>query len=417
MIESVPLLQNKKEYFVVFGIAFLLLALSFSYEYFQYSKLKANVVYKTEAKVLSLSHKLSKNGKPYEVYKLKTSHFTFYTVLWRAQNIEPHTKVIVKFSTKDIDFIGYLRGFFAPSSLLKMLEETPHDSVKMYVKNQHESSLMQELYGALFFADATSKILKQKINQWGISHLIAISGFHLGILSALLFLTCKPIYMWFQDRYFPYRNAKADLAFLILLILGTYAYYIDGVASVLRAYAMSVVGFFIFSHHIKLLSFSNLLISVVALLILFPKLLFSVAFLFSVSGVFFIFVFLHHFATLPKIAILFLINLWAYVVMLPIIHYVFELFTWYQLFSMPLSVLFVVFYPLSLFLHVINFGDIFDSFIELFLNLNMQIYALHVSLVWLGIYLLFSLLAMRYKLIALCLPIVAICILSIENIT
>ena len=80
-----------------------------------------------------------------------------------------------------------------------------------------------------------SKELREDITKWGIAHLVAISGFHLGILSAILFFLLKPIYTFFQDRYFPYRNRTDDLAFIVFLLLGSYAYFIDMTPSVVRA--------------------------------------------------------------------------------------------------------------------------------------------------------------------------------------
>ena len=47
--------------------------------------------------------------------------------------------------------------------------------------------------------------------------------------------------------------------------------------------------------------------------------------------------------------------------MLPIVHVVFSVTSGYQLLSPLLSLLFIIFYPLVMFLHIIGFGGVFDS--------------------------------------------------------
>lgn len=276
---------------------------------------------------------------------------------------------------------------------------------------------MQELFGALFFALPVSKELRDEIAQWGISHLVAISGFHLGVLSSILYFLLKPLYRFFQDRFFPYRNSFFDLAFIVFLLLGFYVYYIDLTPSVLRAYVMGIVGFFFFSKNMQILSFSTLFFTICLVLVFFPKLLFSISFWFSVAGVYYIFLFLHHFSHLRKSAIFILLNFWVYILMMPVIHYVFDVFSFYQLFSPLLSMGFVLFYPLVLFLHLIGFGGVFDTFLMQFLASKMSIYSLHVSFWSLAFYLCVSLVAIRFKLLSLLLLFIVPILLFIENVT
>ncbi|MBE0490739.1 MAG: ComEC/Rec2 family competence protein [Sulfurospirillum sp.] len=394
----------------------MLLTLSFSKEYFAFLQLKNQGLHKARAVVSSVYEKTSKNNKSYLIYKLKTDHFSLYTVSWKMRKIAVHTPVIVEFSAEKISFYEYMHGFFANNTQLKMLEETPQDPLRTFVKNQHESIVMQELFGALFFAEPTSKTLKIKINQWGISHLVAISGFHLGLLSVLLFFVLKPVYVYFQDRYFPYRHASADLAFIVLLLLGAFVYYIGAIPSVLRAFSMSVLGFIIISSHVKIFSLTNLFLSASIVLIFVPQMLFSIGFLFSIMGVFYIFLFFEHFKKLAKWQIFLLINVWVYILMLPVVHAVFEMFTFFQPFSIVLSMLFTVFYPLSMLAHLFGIGGVIDGYLYAFLNMPMEIFSLHVSAYGLIFYLCCSLFAIRYKSAALLLPLISLALLFVENV-
>lgn len=411
-MEKAPLFLTKKE--AVFFLIGLVCAfcLSLSFEYYKFSQIKRNPVFTTNAKILGIYDKYSKSGKKYQLLKLRTKHFDFYSFS-KPTNLSINDKVLVKFPTEKITFYKYLKSFFIQIYSLQLLHKSFPDFLHVNVSKQHNSVQMQELFLALFFAKPYSKELRFKISQWGIAHLVAISGFHLGILSTILFFLLKPIYTFFQDKFFPYRNAYADLAFIVFILLGVYVYYINVVPSILRAYVMSIVGFLLFAKNIKLLSFSTLFLCIGIILVFFPKLLFSVSFFFSVMGVFFIYLFLHYFAFLNKYLIFFLLNFWVYVLMLPVVHYFFDIFTFYQLLSPLISMLFVLFYPIELFLHVTSFGGIFDVWIGKFLEVPMSIYSLHVSLWHLLIYLLFSLLAIRFKSLAFALPFIAMFILFI----
>ena len=90
---------------------------------------------------------------------------------------------------------------------------------------------------------------------------------------------------------------------------------------------MSVLGYFMFVKHIRVISFSTLFITAFTILILYPKLLFSIAFWFSLSGVFYLFLFLYHFSHISKVMQFVAINFWVFFCMLPIVHFVFDTFS------------------------------------------------------------------------------------------
>lgn len=394
-MEATPLFINKREMVLATVLLLFLFCISLGWDYYKYKTLTSRPFNITKAKVLNHYQKHKSNGRTYDVFKLKSyDGYTFYTVSWKKKNIPMGSTVLVKFKTDKISFVSYLKKFFAVNIFIKKLngaKKSRLEKIKSYIKNQHKYSDLKEIFQALFFATYISKSTREKIQKLGISHLVAISGFHLGLISAILYFILSPIYRFFQNIYFPYRNRKADLAFVIFSLLFFYMYIIDFSPSFLRSFVLSFFGFFLFSKNIKIISFGTLLISVGFILILFPKLLFSISFWFSVSGVFYIFLFLKHFGNLNKIWIFILLNFVVFAMMMPIVHYIFYVFTPLQLYSPIFSMLFVVFYPLELFLHIINHGGVFDVWLEKLLNLQTSFYEVITPLWFLMVYLCLSL--------------------------
>jgi len=115
---------------------------------------------------------------------------------------------------------------------------------------------------------------------------------------------------------------------------------------------------------VELLSFTFLVTIILILLVIFPSLLVSLSFWFSVSGVFYIFLILQYAKSYNKwIISLFLIPMGIFILMLPIVHTVFAVTSIYQLFSPVLSLLFIPFYPLAIVLHIIGLGSNCDTFL------------------------------------------------------
>ena len=404
-MEAAPLFLNKKEIFRTIFVLFLLFCISLGWQFYHYRQLVAKPLHVEVAKVLNHYQKHKSNGRVYDVFKLKSdSGYTFYTVSWSKRDIPVSSKVSVEFKTKNITFLSYLKSFFAVSIYMKPLKqkrESFFEKIKKEIASQHQTKEMKQIYGALFFASNVQKSTREKIQKLGISHLVAISGFHLGLISAILYFLFAPVYRFFQDRYFPYRNIKADLALVVFALLFGYMYILDFSPSFLRSFVLSLFGFFLFSKNIKIVSFSTLFLTVSFILILFPTLLFSVSFWFSASGVFYIFLFLKHFVNLNRFWIFVLLNFWVFILMIPVVHFIFPIFTPLQLFSPILSMLFVLFYPLELFLHLMNCGGIFDGGIEWLLNLQTTTYQIITPLWFLLLYLFLSIASIKSRWIAL----------------
>lgn len=380
---SVPLFNGKKELFFALGVVFCIALISLGIEFYRYKTFSKLALHVKTATVLNHYQKTNEKGKTYDVIKLKLdSGEQMYTVSWKPLRIELKSRVKVKFELKSLSFKEYLSGFFAPSKFIyEIYEDNPPFDVRplyRFVKEQHEESIMGELYSALLFATPLSKELRESVQKWGITHLVAISGYNVGVISFLLFFLLKPFYTFFQNRYFPYRNVTADLMPIIFLVLVGYMALIDYVPPFMRAVVMSVVGFFFFSRGVTLLSFELLAMVVLGILAFIPSLFFSLSFWFSIVGVFYLFLFLHHVKWKSKIGLFLGLDIFVFTAMLPIVHAFFSVFTPLQLTSPLWSAVFIVFYPLGLFLHVIVEGNLLDYCVLAFLHVKTQSYHLSV---------------------------------------
>jgi competence protein ComEC len=397
-IERLNLFESKKEFFLFLLALLLLFCINTSLEYKHYQELKSSKYFTTTATVLNQYPKISKNKKRYYVLRLKAGNFSFITTSYEDIKDLRRRDIRVGIITNKIQFLDYLRGFYAPSYDIELLEykRSLKDRIIDFVKNQHSDSKLKELFSALFVAEPISKDLRSDITNLGVNHLVAISGYHLGFLYALLFAIFAIIYRFFQDRYFPYRNRRLDLGVIILILLFLYSYLLDFTPSIIRSFAMMIFGFFLYIRHIKIFSFEVLFVSVAFLIALKPQLLFSVGFWFSVSGIFYIYLFLHYYKSLKAYQVALLLNFWVFLVMIPITHFIFYNFSYYQLLSPFLSLLFTLFYPVELLLHFLGIGGVMDTMLEKLLRVDQNFIELKSGLWFLILYITLSLLAI-YK--------------------
>ena len=401
---SVPLFVSKKGFFLTIAVVLLIAFVSLFIQFLNYKELTRESLYVSKATVLNHYMKTNEKARTYDVFKLKLdgNGAEVYTTSWRVVSMPIKTRVKVKLNVEKVSFYDYIKGFFAPSlSLYSIYEDDPPFDVKplyRWVEDQHTNEKIAELYKTLLFATPISKELRDEVQKWGISHLIAISGYNVGVISFLLFFFLKPLYKFVQSRYFPYRNATADLTVVVLVVLFFYMVLIDFVPSFLRAFAMSALGFFFYSRGVKILTYEMLGLTTLGLLALFPALLFSLSFWFSVAGVFYLFLFMHHFKGINRWLLLGIIDLGVFLLMVPIVHTFFPVFTFLQLTSPLSSLVFIAFYPLGLVLHLVQLGGILDDYLEMFLQVKTHSYLISFSWWVLSLYVGVSLVAIRYKL-------------------
>ena len=147
-----------------------------------------------------------------------------------------------------------------------------------------------------------------------------------------------------------------------MVILGFYLWLTGFPPSLVRSFAMLLVGWGMVLMGIELISFTFLSTITMVLLALFPALVVSLGFWLSVVGVFYIFLILSYCQkSSTKLVAFVCIPVGIFVLMQPLVHGVFGVTSPWQLLSALLSIGFIVFYPLAMVLHLLGMGGILDG--------------------------------------------------------
>ena len=393
---KVSLFEKKSEVFLFLLALIIVFAANLFWQYKSYETLHSQKFFRTQATVINQYQKTSKRGKIYHVLKCKSeAGYTFITTNYEDIRDLKGRKIRIGLITDKVRFSDFLKSFYAPSFEIELLDyqKSVKEGLQHTITSQHQNPIMQELFSALFLATPISKHLRQQVTTLGISHLIAISGYHLSFLFGLIYVLLSKPYALVQDRYFPYRNRRFDLSVGIIMILFWYVWLLDFTPSLIRSFVMMAFAFFLFHRNVVILSFEVLAVAVLFILAIKPTLLFSIGFWFSVSGIFYIYLFLHYFKDWSKWWIFIMINVWVYLAMMPIVHTIFPAFSFYQFFSPLLSMLFGIFYPLEMLLHLVGMGDLLDGMLEKLFRVQGEIYTLKTPLWYLALYIFSSILA------------------------
>ncbi len=410
MLEKPKLFLDSKQFWLSMLFLSSLLAIRIFLIYSDYKEFKDKPFYFTEVNVLQAYEKY-KNNRYYTVLKLYSSDLDiqFFTIS-SIPSKEIYQRLRMKlFPNFKMRFMEYLGTSFISSQVNEIYpkESDLKGRILDYIDKQHQNSMVANFYSAIFLAKPLSKALRKQVSILGVSHLIALSGFHLGILSGLLFFLLRPIYRVFQQRYFPYRFDLIDVGFIVLIILAGFVWFVGSPPSLIRSYMMILSTWILLILGVELLTLSFLVTVILILLIIFPHLLLSLAFWLSIIGVFYIFLLLHYISHLNNITITALISFGLFVLMLPIVHIVFPIVSPLQLGSPFLSLIFTLFYPLSIFLHLICIGDILDSVLIQLFTLKGTTLEIVVNPFLGGAYLLLSIGAFYFRKIFYLLLIVA----------
>ncbi|MCD8212502.1 MAG: ComEC/Rec2 family competence protein [Campylobacter sp.] len=353
---------------------------------------------------------------------MDTGEFKFYTLAAKSDKFAIGDTISLVVQNIDVSFKDYLSGrFYMPSSERKILNPmsrsnepksiTLKEKIFKFIQAQHESAEISALYGALFLANPLPPKLRDDVAHWGIAHLLAVSGYHLGVIMTIVFLLIAPIYKVFSSRFFPYRSYKFDVSVLAFGFLMLYFYLIGFVPSFMRAFAMSAFGFYMLCRNIEILSFSTLFIVICFCIALFPGLALNLGFYFSCAGVFYIFLYLRYFK--DRFSLLMhslLLNLYVFFAMEAIVLYFFPLVSFQQFSVIPLSYIFTIFYPVSALLHIFLQGGTFDKILIEFLNFRLSSTTLDIPFIVFAGYNLLSILAIRFKILVFAPPFIgAIC--------
>ena len=375
-------------------VLIIILLINISIEYSKYQELIDDEVYETKVKVLNIYPK-----KDYNILRLSASNFDFFTNIDKSESVEKLDILNILILSKNISFLDYLKGFYAKSIIFKKIEKQSSfkDEIIKKIDSNHEDNITKELFQALFLAIPISKELRDICTNYGISHLIALSGFHLGVLSFVIYWIFYFPYTYLHKKYFLYRNKKYDLLLVSISFLFFYLILTNVVPSLLRAFVMFVFAIFLLRYNIKLFSYTTLFIVFLIVISLFPKYFFSLGFWFSIIAVFYIFLFLQYFSKLNKYLQIVLFNLWMFLIFNPIVHFYFPQTSYEQFLSPLITILFTFFYPFEIFAHIFDFAISFDGFIKKFLYWDMYVYNVETPFYFLIVYLMFSLASIFYK--------------------
>ncbi len=400
MLEKPKLFLTLKEFWLSMLFLFSLLFLRLFFLYQEYSEFKEKPFFYTSVEVTQAYEKWS-NDRYYTILKVYSPVLDlnfFSRTRLRAGDLSSHLRLKL-FPHDDMKFSDYLGTSFIFSQIneIEKIPKTEKSHLLLAIEKQHESSIISNFYKAIFFATPLDKGLRTQVSSLGISHLIALSGFHLAILSGVLFFIIRLFYQPFQQKFFPYHFDLFDIGLMVLVILAYYVWFVGSPPSLIRSYAMMMVGWIILVLGIELLSFTFLATIVMLLLVIFPKLLLSLAFWFSVMGVFYIFLLLQYFSHLNKYLITLLISFGIFILMLPIVHMVFPVVNPLQLSSPFLSLGFSFFYPMSIGLHFLGLGSMFDDLLLKLFMLKSYDYSFILTPLYGLIYLLLTLLSIYSK--------------------
>ena len=409
---SIALFSVKRDYWLAAILIAMITLLSLAFEWYRYKQFTQFDDAVEKATVL-LQYTRHKDDKSYQVLKLKLENSnTFYTTADTEIRDLTGYEIEIWIKTDQINFLAYLKGFFTYSRIISVSREKVwRYQLSDTIALQHEESSLQEIYGALFGATPMGASLRSTLSSLGISHLLAISGFHLGVLSMLLFALFRLPYRFLQQRYFPYRHANRDLFLAVSVVLLGYLVFLGMPPSLLRAFAMLMIGFLLYDRGMKVVSMQTLLLTVLLLLALWPGLFFSMGFWLSVSGVFYIFLFLIHFGSFGRWQQFIGVHFWVYIMMLPLSLALFETFSAVHPFSIAATMAFIVFYPLVLGLHLLGWGELLDDALSYLLFTPIEPVHITLSLQLLIGYILLSLFAVRSKIALIMLMLFSITVL------
>ena len=401
MIERPKLFVEVREFWFTVAFLLLLLGVRLFFLYGEYREFKAKPLFYTKVEVVQ-AYERWRDDEYHTILKLYSPVLDlnfFSRTKIRAKDLTPTIRVKL-FPNSNIKFFDYLSTPFISSKVNDIYDkkETSKTTFSHFIEKQHSNKTISSFYKAIYFAIPLSRSLRESVSTLGVSHLIALSGFHLSILSTLLFFLIRLAYRPLQQRFFPYRFDLYDIGFIVLLILGLYVWFVGSPASLLRSYVMLVAGWILLVLGMELVSFSFLVTVVLVLLVIFPKLLLSLAFWFSIAGVFYIFLLLHYFSHINKYLMTLLISSGLFVLMLPIVHAFFPLTSSLQLYSPLLSLIFTLFYPISIFFHLLGVGGIFDSYLQGLFSLPTHTVAFKLENSYLFGYLTLSFLAIYSRL-------------------
>lgn len=360
-LERIDLFDHKSGLFFILLLLFIA-SFSLSYEYYQFTKFKTFDDPLVRGSVIDQEVRLI-SDTPRTSMKLRLENgANVRCVLSPYLRDLRGREVLIELQVAKVTFLDYLKGFRTRGVIVEVY---PDLSIKEQwyrrIASAHENQRMQELYGALFVATPMSQEFQTLVGAMGLSAVLSISGYHFGILSLVAYFFLRTPYRWIQNRYFPYRHGNRDLFWIVAGLLFAYLTILEFNPAMIRSFGMIVVGYLLYDRGIKIVSFQTLLIAIGLLVAFFPRLFFSLSFWFSTFGVLSIFIFVRYYEHWKPWQIFLALNIWCYLVLLPISLAIFGTFSWANLGSIPINLIFNLYYPSVLLLHLTPWADFYDS--------------------------------------------------------
>lgn len=387
-------IKNINKYSIAVFVLIMIFLVNLSIEYSKYLDLTYEEIFETKAEVINIYQKTN-----HDILRVKADNFEFFTNISKEEGLKKTDLLNITFISKNLSFLDYLKGFYAMTLYFDFLpkEENFKDKIIKKIEQNHTEPLIKELFLAMFLATPISVELRNICTNYAITHLIALSGFHLVAITFLIYWSLYFPYSYFHTRFFPYRNKKYDLLMVSMLFLFYYLILTNIVPSLLRAFVMSVLGIFLLRSNIKIVSFETLFFASLISLSLFPNFLFSIGFWFSVIAVLYIFLFLKYFQNLNKYLQILFFNIWMFLVFNPIIHYFFPQTAYEQFISIILSIFFAPFFIFEVFAHIFDFAIFFDDYINTSLNYEIASFDFKTNLYFFLFYVFVSFLSIFYR--------------------
>lgn len=376
-------IKNYSKRIVSIILLIFIFLINLSIEYSKYLDFIDEEIYETKVEILNIYEKPTNN-----ILRLKAQDFDFFANIDKSEEIKKSDMLNMAIVSLNISFWDYLKGFYTTIIYFDKIEKTPKfiDKIIEKINSNHEDEMIKELFQTLFLGTTISKELRDICTNYGISHVIALSGFHLAVLSFTIYWILYFPYSFFHQRYFSYRNKKYDLILISLVFLFYYLILTDIIPSLLRAFVMLVF----LRSNIKIVSYVNLFYTFLIVIAFFPKFLFSLGFWFSIIAVFYIFLFIQYFKNLNKYFQIIFFNVWMFLVFNPIVHFYFPQTTYEQFLSIIINILFAIFYVFEIVAHIFGFAIYFDGFIKDFLSYEMNVFIVKTPFYFLVIYIFVS---------------------------
>jgi len=384
---------SKQELIFIASLVFILI-FNILFEYKKYLDFKKENIFSVKANIVNLYTK-----EKFDILKLKSKNFDFFASINKNENIVKNDFIKATIDTRNINFIAYLKGFYTKILFFDKLEKKPHikDKIIEKIEKNHINPQIIELFSTLFLATSVSKELRDIFTNYAISHVVALSGFHLVVLSFVIYWLLYFPYRFFQNIYFPYRNRKFDILLITMAILFYYLILTNIIPSLLRAFVMYCLGIYLLRSNIKILSYMTLFYTFLIIIALFPKYIFSIGFWFSIFAVFYIYLFIQYFKNYNKWFLFIFFNIWMFLIFNPIVHFYFPQTSFEQFYSIPITIFFNIFYPLEILAHIFGAAHYFDKYIEIFLEYKFYVYEVFTPLYFYIIYLIISFISIFSK--------------------